>query len=106
MKKSLLEELAYNRINQSGLPLPSREYVFCAERKFRFDFAWPVHRIAVEIEGGVFSRGRHTRPMGFIKDCEKYNMAALHGWRVLRYTTANLGMLINDLEWAIKGHNS
>jgi hypothetical protein len=40
--------------------------------------------VALEVEGGVFSRGRHVRPAGFIADCEKYNAAAIAGWRVVR----------------------
>jgi hypothetical protein len=42
-------------------------------------------RVAVEVEGGAFSGGRHTRGMGFVADCEKYNVAALDGWLVLRF---------------------
>jgi len=41
----------------------------------------------VEFEGGVFARGRHTRPMGFINDCEKYNAGTALGWRVFRFAT-------------------
>lgn len=63
-----------------------REYQFAPHRKWRFDFAWPEKKIAVEIEGGTWSAGRHTRGTGFAADCEKYNAAALHGWRVLRFT--------------------
>ena len=58
--------------------------MFYNGRRWRFDFAWPRRRVAVEVEGGVFSRGRHVRPSGFINDCEKYNAAALDGWTVLR----------------------
>lgn len=61
------------------------EHKFHPTRKWRFDFAWPTQRIAVEVEGGVFARGRHTRPAGFIADCEKYSCAALDGWMVLRF---------------------
>lgn len=62
-----------------------REWKFC-ERKFRFDFAFPHHKLAVEIEGGIYSGGRHTRGTGYIKDMEKYNLAAMNGWTLLRYT--------------------
>ena len=62
-----------------------REYRFHPERKWRFDFANPHMKVAVEIEGGAFSGGRHTRGAGFVADCEKYNQATVLGWRVLRY---------------------
>lgn len=63
------------------------EYKFLDDRRFRFDFAWPDRKVAVEIEGGVYSSGRHTRGAGFTKDCEKYNLATLNGWSVYRFTT-------------------
>lgn len=55
-------------------------------RRFRFDFAFPEHMLAVEIDGGTWVQGRHNRPKGYAKDCEKLNLAVLHGWRVLRFT--------------------
>jgi hypothetical protein len=67
-----------------GLPEPVAEHRFHATRKWRFDWAWPEYRIALEEEGGVWTGGRHTRPMGFLKDMEKYNEAAALGWRILR----------------------
>jgi very-short-patch-repair endonuclease len=72
----------------SGLPQPEAEYVFHPLRKWRFDRAWPDRKLAVECEGAVFTGGRHTRGGGFTKDCEKYNAAAILGWRVLRFTSA------------------
>lgn len=63
---------------------PEPEYRFHDMRKWRFDFAWPAQRVAVEIEGGIWSKGRHVRGAGFIADCEKYNEAARLGWYVLR----------------------
>lgn len=70
---------------QLGLPEPEREHKFHPTRKWRFDAAWINHRVAVEIDGGVFCGGRHTRGVGFEKDCEKLNTAALLGWVVLRF---------------------
>jgi len=63
------------------------EYKFHPTRKWRFDYAIPKFKIAVEIEGGVWVKGRHINPIGYTKDCEKYNAAACMGWVVLRYTT-------------------
>ena len=66
---------------------PEREYVFAKGRKFRFDFAWPHYKVAVEIEGGTRTQGRHTRHSGFEADCRKYNLAVAAEWLVYRFTT-------------------
>ena len=73
-------------IAMHGIPLET-EFRFHEARKFRFDFAHPMTKIAFEIEGGTWSGGRHTRGAGYQKDCEKYNLAALCGWTVFRFTT-------------------
>lgn len=83
-----LRDLVISRLcEEMSIPKPEREYRFHESRKWRFDYAWPKNKIALEIEGGVWTRGRHVRPKGFIKDIEKYNYAAAHGWRVFRSTT-------------------
>lgn len=69
------------------LPPPVAEHRFDPARRWRFDFAWPDLMLAVEVEGGTWRGGRHTRGSGFAKDCEKYNRAAALGWSVLRFTT-------------------
>ena len=80
-----------------GLPPPVAEYRFAPPRRWRFDFAWPELLIAVEVEGGVWSRGRHVRGRGYLGDLEKYNAAVVMGWRVLRYTPQTLERLEDDL---------
>ena len=67
-----------------GLPEPVLEHRFHPVRRWRFDIAWADHMIALEVEGGVWTGGRHTRGSGFMKDMEKYNTAAAMGWIVLR----------------------
>lgn len=74
----------------NDLPDPIPEYRFHPKRRWRFDYAWPEYLVAVELEGGVWSNGRHVRPKGFEGDCEKYNAAAVRGWRVLRFTYSML----------------
>lgn len=78
-----------------GLPMPEPEIAFAKAtgRKWKFDFAWPLHFVALEVEGAVWTKGRHTRGAGYIADCEKYTMAAILGWCVIRVTPAQL----NDL---------
>lgn len=77
-----------NALKDAGLPPPTRELEFAKEsmgRKWRFDFAFEDSKTAVEIEGGSFAGGRHTRGQGFAQDMEKYNAAIFLGWAVLRY---------------------
>lgn len=67
-----------------------KEMRFHPKRMWRFDYAIPEHRIAIEVEGGVWTGGRHTRPKGFLGDIEKYNTATVMGWRLLRTTPEEL----------------
>jgi very-short-patch-repair endonuclease len=80
------EESLATLIKWEKLPVPSREYTFASPRRWRFDFAWWQHKVAVEVEGGSWIAGRHTRGSSFEKDCEKYNAANLKGWNVYRVT--------------------
>ena len=83
------EILFARQVQEANLPPPEREYRFAAPaRQWRFDFAWPAYLVATEIEGAVFTRGRHTRGVGFTKDCEKYDFAAEEGWRIFRYPSS------------------
>ena len=68
------------------LPEPVTDHRFDPARRFRFDFAWPDVKVAVELEGGTWARGRHVRGEGYARDCEKYNRATEMGWRLYRYT--------------------
>ena len=77
-------------VKRLGAPAPVREYQFTPERKFRFDYAWPEQRVAVEVDGGVWHGGRHTRGAGIVRDLTKMNLATLKGWRVLRFTPDQL----------------
>jgi hypothetical protein len=70
---------------------PEPEYKFHPTRRWKFDFCFPNHMVAVEIEGGAWTNGRHTRGKGFIGDMEKYNAATELGWKILRYTPSDLG---------------
>ena len=99
-KNSVLEETLLSHIKLFRLPEPVREYKFIDGRRFRADFAWPDIKLIVECEGGTYINGRHVRPKGFESDCEKYNLATIQGWRVLRFTAdmINHGIAINMIE--------
>jgi len=92
MTQSPLErEFETRRVQLLGdLPSPTPQYRFAPPRRFRFDFAWPQCRAAVEMEGIISAKSRHLTIGGYSKDCEKYNLAAEKGWRVLRYTILHL----------------
>ena len=83
---SELEDRLLWQLRAAGLPVPEAQYRFSA-RRFRFDFAWPAQKLAVECDGGTWTGGRHTSGAGYERDCEKLNLAVTLGWRVLRFTT-------------------
>tara|TARA_R100000656_G_scaffold8864_2_gene9801 strand:- start:1275 stop:1619 length:345 start_codon:yes stop_codon:yes gene_type:complete len=87
MSSSKGEVLFKAQLEEFGIPAPEEEYKFLEHRRFRFDFAWPQVSIAVEIEGGTWVAGRHSRGKGFESDCNKYNFATRDGWKVYRFTT-------------------
>jgi very-short-patch-repair endonuclease len=88
MASSLESKFAlYWRVIQ-GPPLVP-EHRFHPIRKWRFDFAHPAARVAVELEGGIWSGGRHTRGAGYKGDCEKYNEATLGHWAIFRLTSVH-----------------
>lgn len=97
---------------EAGVPGPVFEYKFCADRKWRFDIAWPSAggasdegrvtgdelgkdsgnskrlitphlSLALEVQGGIWTGGRHTRGAALLGEWEKLNAAACAGWRVL-----------------------
>ena len=70
-------------LNQAGIPAPVAEHRFHPVRKWRMDFAWPEQKLALEIQGGLFVKGRHSRGASMLKDYEKFNAAAGMGWRLL-----------------------
>lgn len=72
------------------LPPPLFEWYFHPTRQWRFDVAWPEQRIALEVQGGIWEQGRHTRGAALLKEWEKLNAAAGLGWRVLFCQPADL----------------
>jgi very-short-patch-repair endonuclease len=83
--KSPAETLLAVQLDMAGIH-NVREFMFAApQRKWRADFMIGLD-LLVEIDGGSWVAGRHTRGSGFEKDAEKLNAAAELGYRVLRFT--------------------
>lgn len=81
-KKDSFTDLLEKRCGQDWVA----EHKFHPVRKWRMDYACPALKICIEIDGGIFIGGRHSRPIGMLKDNEKFNTAASMGWVVLKFT--------------------
>ena len=76
---------------QLGGPELAREYRFHPARKWRADYCHTATKTIVELEGGIFSGGRHSRGgRSFLADIDKYNAAAMLGYTVLRLGTGQV----------------
>lgn len=92
-RKPVLKDssMMFIKMIKSSLALEvEKEYRFHPCRKWRFDYAIPSIWMSIEVEGGVWTGGRHTDSKGFIADMEKYNEAALLGWCLIRITPEEL----------------
>ena len=77
-----------------------QEFEFHPTRKWRADFHLKDKKILVEVEGGIWSNGRHTRGKGYLGDLEKYNAATMMGYQVIRFSTEQVksGKAIEQIE--------
>jgi hypothetical protein len=64
-------------------------------KRYRLDFAHPLSRTGIEIQGGVYNRGRHVTGSGYERDCRKYNLAYTSGWTIFLLTAT----MAKDLAW-------
>jgi very-short-patch-repair endonuclease len=103
-EKSTLEAELALQIRASKLPAPTREYRFHPTRKWQFDFAFPEQKVAVEVQGAIWTNGRHNRGKGMESDYEKGAEAMLMGWKVLWITASTIrsGRAIQYLERLLK----
>jgi hypothetical protein len=107
--KDITAEMFCRQCVAHNLPVPTPEYQFCSTRKWAFDFAWYWEGcgvsvpVALEVEGAIWTQGRHTRGSGFLNDMEKYNEAAIMRWIVLRCSRAdfNSGKVFELLKRAL-----
>lgn len=82
------------------------EYKFDSRRKFKFDYANLRLKIAIEIEGGIYTGTGHAKTGRYLKDMEKYNMASIKGWIILRYAHGQEKKIAGDVKKAIEKRRS
>lgn len=64
-------------------------------KRYRLDFAHPDSCTGIEIQGGVYNRGRHVTGSGYERDCRKYNLAYTSGWTIFLLTS----QMAKDAYW-------
>ena len=91
--RAFLKELGYNF---------EEEHKFHPKRRWKFDFILKGNdKIAIEINGGIWIKGRHNFGRNYEKDLEKINTAQMMGWKVLQYTPDTLTNIQKDLEFLL-----
>jgi hypothetical protein len=97
------------QMRDAELPEPAEEFIFHESRKWRFDFAFPELKVAVEYDGGVFDgQPSHSSISGIMRDIEKINEAQLDGWLVIRCTaqTVASGLAVRYIKRGIQRRKS
>ncbi len=80
------EEYLAFQLKAVNAPLFERQFRIHPERRFRADFYFPLARVVVEVEGGAFVNGRHSRGTGVENDAEKSALIAQMPARLIRVT--------------------
>jgi very-short-patch-repair endonuclease len=104
--KSPAETLLAVQLEQAGIHYVA-EFVVAPPRKYRADF-FVAHDLLIEVEGGAWINGRHSRGLGMESDCEKSALAAARGYRLVRVTPAQVddGRALDWIKAAIAWRNA
>ncbi len=111
---ALMDAYVDAQFHEAGLPKPERETKFHPKRKWRFDYSvfglgtGRAVMVALEIQGGIWTRGKHGRGSGIVKDYEKLNAAQAMGWTVLQLTPDQVrkGELLRWLQEVLRGRSA
>lgn len=87
-KESQLEKEFRFQLMAYDIPF-EQEVKLIPGRKFHFDFFIPTTNIAIEIQGGVWSKLKmgHNSGSGIKRDCEKSNLAQKYGYILFKFTS-------------------
>jgi len=83
-------EYEFDKFNAKNIGVVERGKPVKRPRRWRADYYFPQGNLVLEIEGGAFTGGRHTRGAGFVKDIEKYNALTIQGIKLLRCIPSQL----------------
>lgn len=98
------EDLLAFQLRAVKAPIFERQFRITPERKFMADFYFVLGRLVVEVDGGGFVNGRHSRGTGVEKDAEKSAYIARMPARLMRVTPTQVrkGLAV---EWILKALN-
>ena len=74
------------------------QYKFHPTRKWKFDVANPFYKIAIEVNGAIWTNGRHSRGSGLVKEYEKMRAAAALHWYVFAYDPKSIHLITEDMD--------
>lgn len=82
-----------------------QEFLFHDTRKWRADFHIIGHKLLIEVEGGIWTQGRHTRGKGYSEDMIKHNAIQKLGYCLLRFSTEQVksGLAVRKIEEMVRG---
>lgn len=68
------------------------EFYFSVEKMYRLDYAFPDAKFGIEVNGGIWARGKsgHSSGTGIKRDMDKANLLTCLGWRFISVTPSDL----------------
>lgn len=87
---SELEDALAFQMRIAGLPVPIPQFMPIPGRKLAFDFGFPDWRLLIEVQGGIWTKGKHGRGSGIIQDQDKLNLAVLNGYFTLQFSVNHI----------------
>jgi very-short-patch-repair endonuclease len=99
---SIAEDELEMQLKAASVPFV-REVRIKPPRRYRADFVIDGD-LVIEVEGGIWNRGRHTRGIGVTTDCEKSAIIAALCMRLIRVTPQQIKSG-QALEWILEARH-
>ena len=94
-RATVLERKGREVLARSALPAPLAQYQIPWDKRRRFDDAYPESQLAIEWD----SRAWHQQRRAMSLDRRRDREAALHGWRIVRFTWEDVTELGSGTEF-------